>query len=135
MPASAKYEKSKFNNRVAQENARQAEAEGVAEAAYLRDRARVALGSQAAEQAESGFVPGIGSAVDALRQTATDAELSIMEARRKARARARSYRQQGALAKAEGDNALIEGMFGAANAVFGQQADYAADRKAAGYYG
>lgn len=133
MSASSQYESSRFNARVARENAQQAEADGVAEAAYIRDRGRRALGAQAAAQAESGFMPNIGSAADALEESAIEIELSMAQARRQARSQSRAYHQRGALAKHEGDSALIEGLFSAANGVFSQQADYAADRKSAGY--
>lgn len=113
------------NAKIAKQNAHQELVEGAMEAQRIREAARAAMGRQVAAQAESGFVPGTGSALDSLEESAIQAEMDIMNVRRKAALGARAYMTQAAMDKAQGRMALVGGLFGAANAVAGHKADYA----------
>lgn len=110
----AGYEAGKYNQAVANTEAIEQERAGAAEEARVREAARVAIGAQLAAQGSNGFAMGTGSAVDALMQSQVNAALDAMTVRRDAAARARSARTAGAIAKAQGDNALVAGMMGAA---------------------
>lgn len=110
--------------RAMETNAVQSVQEGEAEAARLRDESRFAIGRQLAGLAGNGFDLS-GSAETVLRESAIEAELDIMDARRQAASRARAYREQGKAAKAEGKAKLVGGMFGAASAVANAGRDYA----------
>ena len=131
----AGYEAGKYNKRVADVNAVDAENEGVGEGARIRDESRAAMGEQLASLAGNGFEPGTGSALTRLSESAVAAELDIQESRRRARSKAMAYRSQGKAAMAEGRSRLIGGLFGAASAVAGARNDYAAAQSAAGYGG
>lgn len=125
----AGFKAGQYNRAVAGANAQTAEAEGASQVQRLRDASRVRLGMQLGAQAESGFAIGAGSAIDSLVESATNAELEAMEARRLATARATAYRISGKQAYAEGKGALGRGLFGAAAAVRpGAKADYASAR-------
>lgn len=119
------YQAGKYNAKVAEQNALADEAEGAAEAQRIREAAREAIGRQVGAQAESGFMPGTGTALDSLEESAINAELDILNVRRKAAMSANARRQQGALAKQQGKMALLGGLVGAASAVASHKADYA----------
>lgn len=110
----AGYEAGKYNRAVAETEAIEQERAGAAEEGRVREAARVAIGQQLAAQGSNGFAMGTGSAVDALMQSQVNAALDAMTVRRDAALRARSARTAGAIAKAQGDNALLAGMMGAA---------------------
>lgn len=129
----AGYRAGQYNKKVAEVNATTAEREGVAEGDRIRDVARIAMGRQIGAQAESGFEVGTGTAIDSLMESATEAELDIMNARRQAQSRAVAYRTQGAMAAAEGRNKLVGSLFGAAGAVAGAKTDYAQAKAEYGY--
>lgn len=122
------FQAGKYNKAVSEGNASAAEQEGVAEVARIRDAARISMGRQLGAQAESGFAIGTGSAIDSLVESATNAELEAMDARRQAASKAAAYRSQGRLAKMEGDNALIGSLFGAGATVAKGLGDYAQAR-------
>ena len=129
------YQAGKFNAKVANVNAINADNEGVAEAARIRDLSREAMGEQLGSLAGNGFEAGTGSALTRLSESAIEAELDIQDARRRARSKSSAYRAQGAAAKAEGVSRLVGGLFGAASAIAGSRADYAAAQTEAGYGG
>lgn len=120
------YQSGQYNKKVARANARTAMWEGMEEASRIRAAGRVATGRQLASQAESGFEVGTGSALDTLLESQTNIELQAMDRFRQARASAAGLRAQGALAGQQGNNALIQGLFGAASSVINMKSDYAA---------
>lgn len=128
------YKAGKYNAKVAEENAVNADNEGAAEGARISDEARAATGEQAASLSGNGFEGGTGSALTRLRESSIAAEMDIQEARRRARSRAMAYRAEGKAAKAAGRSALIGGLFGAASAV-SHVADYAQQGARYGYGG
>lgn len=121
----AGYQAGRYNKQVAGFNAQAADAEGAARVQRIHDASRLQLGRQLGAQAESGFEIGTGTAIDSLIESATNAELEAMEARRQASSRAYAYRLQGRQAGMEGKNALISGLFSGAAAAVRAKADYA----------
>jgi hypothetical protein len=115
----------KFEAKVQDANARQAIADGEAEAGAIRDQVRMARGEQIAAQGASGFEVNQGSALTMLRESLIQGELDIAEARRSARSRAQAYRAAGAVAKAEGRNRFVGSLFGAAAAAGAGMGDWA----------
>lgn len=109
------YEAGKYNQGVAKTEAIEIERAGVAEEARVREAARMQIGQQLAAQGANGFAMGTGSALDALSQSQVNAALDALTIRREAAARARAARIGGKIAKAQGDNALVAGMLGAAS--------------------
>jgi hypothetical protein len=128
----AGFRSGQANAAAAKQNARQAELEGVAQEQEVRRAARMAMGQQVGAQAESGFQIGTGTALDSLRESAVNAEMDILNVRRKAQSAAAQQRQQAKAAKMEGVSALVGGLTGAAAAAAGMKADYA---QQAGRYG
>ncbi|HEV2747611.1 MAG TPA: hypothetical protein VGW34_09975 [Allosphingosinicella sp.] len=120
----AGYEAGKYNRAVARANAVNAERDGAAEEARVRDAARLAMGRQIVGQASGGLMPGTGTALDALRESAIEAELDALTIRRRAAAAAAGHRVEGKLAYREGVSKLIGGFFGAAGGV-AKGVDYA----------
>lgn len=114
-------------------NATDAERQGAAEAARIRDQARIAMGNQVGAQAESGFAVGTGTALASLRDSAVNAELDVLNARRQAAGQAAAYRAQAHLARQQGTFSLLSGLTGAASAVAGYKSDYAQAKAGAGY--
>ncbi|WP_294277574.1 hypothetical protein [uncultured Sphingomonas sp.] len=123
----AGYEAGKYNQAVANTEAIDQERAGAAEEGRVREAARAAIGQQLAAQGGNGFAMGTGSALDALAQSQVNAALDAMTVRRDAALRARSARTAGAIARAQGDNALVAGMLGAAARV----TDWASSRTSA----
>lgn len=121
----AGYQAGRYNKQVAGANAQAVEAEGAEQALRIRNAARVHMGRQIGAQAESGFEIGTGTAIDSLIESATNAELEAMEARRAAASRATAYRLQGRQAGMEGKNALIASLFSGAAAAVSAKQDYA----------
>lgn len=119
----AAYDAGKFTQKVMNVNAQHAERDGAAEAARLRDAARIAMGRQQAGLAASGFTLS-GSAIDALRESAIESELEIMQTRRKAGIAATGYRTQGALAKNEGYSKMVGGIVSGAASIMESAANY-----------
>ena len=103
------YRAGQYNNRVAKLNARNALSEGRAEEEQLRMQGRQIIGEQLARQAEGGGAIGTGTALDALVDSQVSLEMDALNIRRKAQLGAASMRQQGALAKMEGEYKLIGG--------------------------
>lgn len=123
----AGYQAGKYNRAAARSEATSIERDGAAEEARIRDAARMAMGQQIAGQAENGFQIGTGSALDALNQSAINAALDAMTARRTASAKARAARASGEVAYAAGKNALVGELIGAGRTAV----DWASDRRAA----
>lgn len=117
----AAYKAGRFNRAVSRTNATNTLRDQTAEEAQIRDQARRAMGLQVAQQAGSGFEAGTGSALDALRESATNASLDILMSRKKARSSADASISQGKLAFAQGRAQAIGGAFKA----MGEIADYA----------
>lgn len=112
------FKSGQANRAIAKSNANTAIVEGNAQANRIRDLARIQLGRQFGAQAESGFTPGTGSAIDSLVESQTNSELDAMDALRTANSRAAAYR-------AQGHQAYQEGLFGAASALVGGAASVA----------
>ncbi len=115
----AGYQSGMYNAAVDKENARQDLREGAVEGEQLRGDARTALGEQVGAQAESGFTPGTGSALESLRQSGINSELDVLQARRKASAAAAANRAKAEMDKRTGQMAALQGLVGAAGAVAG----------------
>jgi hypothetical protein len=113
------------NRAIAKSNARTSILEGNEQANRIRDLARIQLGRQMGAQAESGFTPGTGSAIDSLVESQTNAELEALDARRAAESRAAAYRAQGKQAYQEGIYGALSSVVGGAADVAGQAHDYA----------
>ncbi len=111
----AGYEAGRYNQKVAEVEAIEMERAGAAEEARVREAARMAMGQQVAAQGSNGFAIGTGSALDALEQSQVNAALDALNIRREAAGRARAARISGKIARAQGDNALVTGMLGAAS--------------------
>lgn len=120
------YEAGKVNAKIAQYNKRVALGDNVGQQQQVRDAARAAMGEQIAAQGASGVVLGTGSAMDALHQSAINAQLDAMELQRKASVTAENYDLQSWQAKAQGKAALVGGIFDAATAIASGGANYAA---------
>jgi hypothetical protein len=122
----------KFNQKVDEANATNALREGTAQVQRIRDASRLALGRQFGAQAESGFEVGTGSAIDSLMESATNAELDAMDARRQAQSRYSAYMLQGQQERRAGKNALIGGLIGAAGSLVAGVQDYASAARSGG---
>lgn len=120
------YEAGRFNQKLADVEAVETERAGAVEESRVREAARMAIGEQVAAQGSNGFAQGTGSALDALSQSQVNAALDALNVRREAAARARAARVSGRIARAQGDNALVVGMIGAASAASSGRSDWAA---------
>lgn len=123
------YEAGKYNAKVANTQAIELERAGAGEEERVREAARMQMGSQITAQAGGGFQIGTGSALDALTQSQVNAALDALTIRREAAGRARAQRISGAIAKSQGENALVSGMLGAATTIANSNSDWAAARK------
>lgn len=92
-----------YNARVARQNARNAAIDANAQEAQVRRDARAIAGDAIAAMGASGSALGTGSALDLLRESATNAEMDALNIRRRGayeyaagRAEARMARRQGA---------------------------------------
>ncbi|MDX3883608.1 MAG: hypothetical protein QHC65_04240 [Sphingomonas sp.] len=121
----AGYESGRYNRRLARSQAVEAERDGAADEARIREEARLAIGQQLAAQAGSGFEMGSGSALEALTQSQVNATLDALTARRAAASRSRGLRVQGDIAYAQGENALISGIIGAGASGYRAYSDWA----------
>lgn len=120
------YEAGKFNAKVARYNQMIAASDNVAQQQQVRDAARAAMGDQIASQGASGLALGTGSALDALHQSAINAQLDAMELRRKGAIQKTDYDIQRFNAKAQGTAAFVGGIVDAASSAFSAGANYAA---------
>lgn len=120
----AGYEAGKFTRSVMRTNSANALRDGAAEASSVRDNARQAIGRQLAGLASSGFTPDSGSALDALRESAIEAELDVMTVRRRASQAAMGYQSQGQIAYAQGVNAQTAGVLAGAQSIAEDAAKY-----------
>ena len=125
----ASYEAGKFNRDTARTMAIEEERAGAAAEARIREAARMAIGDQVAAQGSNGFQQGTGSAIDALAQSQVNAAFDALVARQDAARRARAQRIQGDIAYAQGSNALVQGMLGAASSVHSARQDWASARR------
>jgi hypothetical protein len=107
----------KYNKKIAYRSAQQRQAQGVMERERIRLAARLAQGRQINEQGASGFQVGSGSALDALRESATNRELDLLTSHFNADSAATSDRLQGNMAKAQGHAAMIGGLISGAASI------------------
>jgi len=107
------YEAGKFNQATSNTEAIEAERYGAAQELQIRAAARAAMGQQVAAQGSNGFQQGTGSALDALAESQVNSALDALTLRRQAAATARAKRISGSIARAQGENALVQGMLGA----------------------
>lgn len=120
----AAYDAGKFTKKVMQLNATHTERDGAAETSRLRDAARLSMGRQVAGLASSGFSESSGSAIDALRESAIESEMDIMNTRRRASLQAAGLRTQGALARNEGYSRMVGGIVSGAATMVEEAAKY-----------
>jgi hypothetical protein len=115
----------KYNKKLAYRNAQQREAAGVMERERIRLAARLADGQEINSQGASGFTVGEGSALDALRASATNREMDILTSRFNASSAATASRLQGNQAKAQGRQQMIGGLISGAATIAEQVASAA----------
>lgn len=125
----ANFESGKYTRSVMYANAKNQEADTQMEVERLRDAARLAMGRQVVSLS-SGGLDFDGSALDAVRESAIESQLEIMQTRRKGALAAESYRVQGRTAYAAGYNSMIQSHVGAAKELAESRADYAAAKRA-----
>ena len=106
---------------------------GVAEVEKIRASARAAMGRQIMGIAESGFLPGSGSARTAIEESLINRELDIMMSRRTTEGRARGLDMQAKQIKRTAVFNAVEGLIGAAGQIAGYQSSYSGAGKAGGY--
>lgn len=94
-------------------NARQAEQGGADEELAIRARLRAMQGDALVAEGMNGAELGSGSAIEALRQNALNANMDILSTRTSAASRAYAYRSDAASKRAAGRAALIGGLIGA----------------------
>jgi hypothetical protein len=87
---------------------------GVAERDRIRFAARLAMGRQLVDQGAAGSLSATGTAIDALRESATARELDLMTSRFNAQGRANAYKSQGDLEYAKGYSAMVGGIISGA---------------------
>jgi hypothetical protein len=104
----------KYTRKVMRINAQNSQNEGLMEREKIRFAARLAEGRQIVDQGSSGFAVGTGSAIDALRETATARELDLMTSRFNAQGRANAFKSQGDLEYAKGYSAMVGGIISGA---------------------
>lgn len=119
------YQTGKYNKKLAYRNAQQRQVAGVAERERIRLAARLADGQLINSQGASGFSVGEGSALDALRASATNREMDLLTSRFNATSDATASRLQGNQAKQQGKAAMIGGIISGA-ATIAQQVAQAA---------
>lgn len=110
--------------RVHDENARLSLLAGEEAAAQTARDERQSAGAAIAAMAESGFVPGTGTPLDLIQQSALERELEIGNIRAQAQGEARNHRMAAYDARRAGRAALIGGVAGAAAAA----GDFASQR-------
>lgn len=101
-----------YNARAAESEGLQAQNDGVAAEAQVRDEARYAAGEAIAAQGQSGLQLGTGSALDVLRESALNAELDRMRLRTRAENQRRAKKHEAALQRSAGRSALAAGILG-----------------------
>lgn len=107
------------NAKVLQAKAAEEQAQGVAERAQIRAAARAAMGRQVAAAAESGFAPGVGSALTDLEESLVNRELDLLTSKRNAASRAAGLQQQAKFAKREGQFGAAASILDGATKMFG----------------
>lgn len=109
----------------ADRQAREISRVGLAQEQRVRDQARKTIGKQVAAQFSNGFHGGTGSALDYLLESQVNAELDAMNVRRETQAKAMAVRSEGRSRQNAGRWSLLEGLFGAGQAVAGMRDDWA----------
>jgi len=115
----------RFNGRIADRNALNAERDASAEVAQVREQVRQTMGQQLVAQGGSGFEVGTGTAFDALTESQVNGMVDAMALRRRGSSAADAYRQQGQLARMQGRTAATAKYFGAAAELGKTAANYA----------
>lgn len=108
-----------YNAEVARTRARERQAQGVAERGEIRDAARATMGRQLIRQAESGFNPGMGTALVELQESLINRELDLMTSRRNADSAAAGLETQARMAKREASFGAVGMLAQGASNVFG----------------
>lgn len=109
----------KQNAKVLRAKADEEQAQGVAEREQIRAAARAAMGRQVISAAESGFAPGIGSALTDLEESLVNRELDLMTSKRNASSRAAGLEQQAKFAKREAAFGAAATILSGATSMFG----------------
>lgn len=102
--------------------AREEEQLGATQVTQIRAQARTAMGRQLAGFAESGFMPNVGSAGDALEESLIQRELDVMNTRRNAAGKAAGLRKQAKGVMRQGIFGAIGTGISAASAIAGHTA-------------
>lgn len=111
--ASAQSDASKYNAKVADNNAKQAEMEASAEAQKIRDRNRRMIAAQKAQYAASGVTID-GTVKDVIIDSSVQGELDALGAEYSGEVRSKALKSQSELDRAAAKNATRSGIFGAA---------------------
>lgn len=111
------YNAGKYTRSVMTTNAQNAENAGVSERDRIRAQADMAMGRQATAAGASGFQPGTGSALDLLKQSATNRELDLITSRARATAQATDFSQKGQFAYQQGKGAEAGGILSGAMSI------------------
>jgi hypothetical protein len=104
----------KYTRSIMKQNGRNAENDGLEQRDRIRTASRIAMGRQLVAQGGSGFAMGTGSALDELRESATEREIDLATIRRQSAMKRQGFEQQGTLAAAQGRSAMISGMISGA---------------------
>lgn len=111
--AKSQHDGLEYNAGIDQINAQRSLADGAAQENDINARARAVAGDALAATAANGVQVGTGSALDALRQTAINAQFNVLNARAQAQGRANAYELDATAKKAQAKSALINGILGA----------------------
>ncbi|NIJ34339.1 hypothetical protein [Sphingomonas oligoaromativorans] len=109
MGAKSQADAYNYNASVDRTNAQQSLHDGAAQQNDIMARARAISGDALAASAANGVEVGTGSALDALRQTAINAQFNALSARAQAVGRANAYYADAAAKKSAARSALVTG--------------------------
>lgn len=113
MQAGSQAKALNYNAGIDKINAQQALQDGASQTNSIMDQARATQGSALEATAVNGVQVGTGSALDALRQTAINAQFNALNARAQAQGKANAYMADAAAKKDQANTALFSGLLGA----------------------
>jgi hypothetical protein len=110
----AAYDAGKYTRKVMGVNAQNSLNTGVSERDRVRYASRMQMGAQLVDQGASGFAPGTGSALDAMRASVANRELDFAVSRAKASGQATEFTNKGFQAYQQGKAAMSAGILNGA---------------------
>lgn len=114
----------KYNARVSENNARQAELSAKYDEDRHRDNVMRLMGSQRARYAAAGIDPNSDTALDVMADTAIQSELDALALRYGGKVQSSAYKDQANLDRAAGKNAMMAGYMGAGGSLLTGYSDY-----------